>query len=123
MNTEIDKPPMPFRDPRTCLRLWRTTLFLALQLGSCALAQSAPVSWNRPWHSSEEQQFVRDAIANHLYERPDSPLKTYSLAELIDRAESNNPETRVAWERARAQAARLGAGLVEFSPALADTAC
>jgi outer membrane protein TolC len=29
------------------------------------------------------------------------PRKTYNLAELIDIAERSNPETRVAWERAR----------------------
>src|ERR1700757_4146196 len=122
MNTEIDKPPMPFRDPRTCLRLWRTMLFLALQVGSCALAQSAPVSWNRPWHSPEEQQFVRQAMAEHIRGLPDSPLKMYSLAELIDMAESNNPATRVAWERARAQAASFGVAQSELYPTLAAAA-
>ena len=34
--------------------------------------------------------------------------KTYSLAELIDLAEAHNPETRVAWEGAKAEAAALG---------------
>lgn len=37
------------------------------------------------------------------------PGKIHSLAELIDLAESHNPQTRVAWERARAQMeTRLG---------------
>ena len=97
-------------------------LSLALQLGSCALAQSAPVSWNHPWHSSEEQQFVREAMAEHARELPDNPVKTYSLGELIDQAESNNPETRVAWERARAQAASLGVARSELYPTLAAAA-
>jgi outer membrane protein len=106
-----------------CLRLLaRTTLSLALQLGSCALAQSAPVSWNRPWHSSDEQQFVRDATAEHRHKVLDNPVKTYSLAELIDMAESNNPETRVAWERARAQAASFGVARSELYPTLAAAA-
>jgi outer membrane protein TolC len=46
----------------------------------------------------------------------------YSLAELIDGAESNNPETRVAWERARAQAASLGVARSELYPTLAAAA-
>ncbi|HXJ34584.1 MAG TPA: TolC family protein [Candidatus Eisenbacteria bacterium] len=41
------------------------------------------------------------------------PRKTYELGELIDVAQRTNPETRVAWERAR-QAA-IAAGLVEGS--------
>jgi outer membrane protein len=110
---------MPSRDTRNRLGpLARATLSIALQLGSCALAQSAPVSWNHPWHSSEEQQFVREA-AEHIHELSDNSVKTYSLAELIDLAESNNPETRVAWERARAQAASLGVARSELYPTLA----
>ncbi len=52
---------------------------------------------------------VRPAIA---------PGRTYNLAALIDIAEENNPETRIAWQRAR-QAA-LAAGMVEaaFLPQL-----
>jgi hypothetical protein len=53
------------------------TLPLALQLGSCALARSAPLSWNHAWHSSEEQQFVREAPAEHIHERPDNLLKKF----------------------------------------------
>src|SRR2546421_10880983 len=36
------------------------------------------------------------------------PHKTYNLAELIDIAQRSNPETRVAWERARQAAAAVG---------------
>src|ERR1700692_2191915 len=98
------------------------TLSLVLQSGSCALAQSAPVSWNHPWHSSDEQRFVRDALAEHIEDLPHNAIRTYSLAELIDMAESNNPETRVAWERARAQAASLGVARSELYPTLAAAA-
>jgi len=65
---------------------------------------------------------VREAMAEHIHELSVSPVKTYSLAELIDMAESNNPATRVAWERARAQAASLGVSRSELYPALAATA-
>jgi outer membrane protein TolC len=50
------------------------------------------------------------------------PAKTYSLAELIDLAESHNPETHFAWERARAQAAALGIARSELYPTLAAAA-
>lgn len=102
--------------------LARAMLCLALHLGSCALAQSAPVSWNLPWHSSEEQQFIREASAEHFRELPQNSVRTYSLAELIDIAESNNPATRVAWERARAEAASLGVAQSELYPTLAAAA-
>jgi outer membrane protein len=48
--------------------------------------------------------------------------KTYTLAELVDLAESHNPETRVAWEPARAQAAALGIARSELYPTLAAAA-
>src|SRR5689334_7065662 len=48
--------------------------------------------------------------------------RTYSLAELIDLAEAHNPETRVAWESARAQAAAVGIARSELFPALAAVA-
>lgn len=87
-----------------------------------ANAQKPPVAADRPWHSSEGQQ-----IAN---ERKDlrrpllviDPHKIYSLAELIDLAESHNPETRVAWERARAQAAAVGIAQSALLPTLSAVA-
>jgi outer membrane protein TolC len=86
------------------------------------LAQSAPVSADRPWHGPGEQRIEADA-----QQLPDTrfgidPAKTYSLAGLIDLAESHNPETRVAWERARAQAAALGIARSELYPTLAAAA-
>jgi outer membrane protein TolC len=50
------------------------------------------------------------------------PEKIYSLPELIDLAESHNRETRVAWERARAQAAAWGIASSELYPTVAATA-
>jgi outer membrane protein len=44
------------------------------------------------------------------------------LAELIDLAETHNPETRVAWENARAQAASLGIARSELYPTLSAVA-
>ncbi len=45
--------------------------------------------------------------------------KHYTLAELADMAERRNPETRVAWERARVQAAQVGVARSALFPTLA----
>ena len=51
----------------------------------------------------------------------DAP-NSYSLAELVDFAERNNPETRVAWEGAKARGAALHIAQSELYPALAAVA-
>jgi len=86
------------------------------------LAQSPPVSPNRSWHSPEEQRITRDARRFHLPALPIESDRVYSLTELIDLAEARNPETRVAWENARAQAAALGIARSELFPTLAAVA-
>jgi outer membrane protein len=50
------------------------------------------------------------------------PAKTYTLAELVDIAERNNPETRVAWENAKERAADLGVSKATLYPTLAALA-
>jgi outer membrane protein len=86
------------------------------------LAQAPPLSPDRPWHSSEEQQVITEAQRFHLPALRIEPDKVHSLAELIDLAESHNPETRVAWEGARAQAAAVGIARSELYPTLAAVA-
>jgi outer membrane protein len=97
-------------------------LLVMLACASSTLAQSVPVSPDHPWHGIEERRIEADArnFAASRF-RIDSD-KTYSLAELVDLAESHNPETRVAWERARAQAAALGVARSELYPTLAAAA-
>jgi len=50
------------------------------------------------------------------------PKKLYSLEELIDIAETNNPRTRIAWESAKQAAERLGMARSEYYPHLAAMA-
>src|SRR5207245_1604770 len=50
------------------------------------------------------------------------PQKTYELSELIDLAQRTNPETRVAWERARQAAIAIGLAEGSYFPALAAAA-
>jgi len=106
------------------------TLTAALSVGMvvaslfarCVLAQSAPASPDHPWHGHEEQEIEADGKNFRAPSFGTEPDRTYSLAELIDLAESHNPETRAAWERARAQAAALGVARSELYPTLAAAA-
>ncbi len=86
------------------------------------LAQTAPISPDRPWHSAEEREIASEATRLRESRLGIEPDRTYSLAELIDLAEAHNPETRVAWERARAQVAALGVARSELYPTLAAAA-
>jgi outer membrane protein TolC len=96
-------------------------IILSATIG-CLFAQSPPLSSDRPWHSSEEQQIVNEARRFSGQTLRVEPDKSYSLAELIDLAEAHNPDTRVAWESARAQAAALGIARSELFPTLAALA-
>jgi hypothetical protein len=104
-------------------------LFTVALCGGCAAQhpfESAPPSASRPWKSPELANYSA-ALAESERGRAAGavsvdPQKTYQLSELIDIAQRTNPETRVAWERAR-QAA-LVAGLAEgtYYPTLAAAA-
>lgn len=101
----------------------RAAIVLVLLHGvSCALAQNPPVSPDRPWHGPGEARIEADAKNLTESRLNFDPEKTYSLSELIDLAESHNPETRVAWERARAQAAAWGVARSELYPTVAAAA-
>lgn len=85
-------------------------------------AQSPPASPDRPWHAPDERQITNygQHVGGPVFRI--EPQKAYSLAELIDLAEAHNPETRVAWENARAQAAALGIARSELYPTLSAVA-
>jgi outer membrane protein len=100
-----------------------TSIFFLLVLqASCAAPQNAPASFDHPWHAPSERVIEDDTkrLASSAFNIDSA--KTYSLAELIDVAESHNPATRLAWERARAQAAALGIARSELFPTLAAAA-
>ena len=85
-------------------------------------AQNPPSSPDRPWHSPDERRIASDGKRVRQQAPPIDRGKAYSLAELIDLAESHNPETRVAWENARSQAAALGIARSELYPTLSAVA-
>src|SRR5258708_1838429 len=98
--------------------------------GNCAdVSSGAPPAPDRTWQQPnavtystwakrfDEAQTPAAGLAQKMVDVSEN--KPYELAELIDIAQRTNPETRVAWERAR-QAA-IGAGMVEsnYYPMLA----
>jgi outer membrane protein TolC len=105
--------PRPVRIPT------RAAFVFLLLYASGALAQSAPASPDHPWHAPAEQNIEADAKHLGSARFGVDPQKTYSLLELVDLAEEHNPETRFAWERARAKAAALGIERSELYPTLA----
>jgi outer membrane protein len=109
--------------PSAAQAVVRAAIVLILSHGaSLALAQRPPVSPDHPWHGLGEARIEADA---RNFIEPGLSFdqeKTYSLPELIDLAESHNPETRVAWERARAQAAAWGVARSELYPTVAAAA-
>ncbi len=109
--------------PSAARAVARAAIILILSNGvSLALAQRAPVSPDHPWHGLGEARIETDA---RNFTEPGLSFdqeKAYSLPELIDLAESHNPETRVAWERARAQAAAWGVARSDLYPTVAAAA-
>jgi outer membrane protein len=97
-------------------------LVVFLSCSRPTFGQAAPSSPDHPWHPSAEEQLQTEVKGARNPGFAVDPAKTYSLAELVDLAESHNPQTRVAWERARAQAAALGIARSELYPTLVAVA-
>ena len=83
-----------------------------------ALAQSAPDSPDHVSRFTGEQQVKDEAKRVLASQFSLEPYRTYTLAELVNLAEEHNPETRLAWENARAQLAALGIARSELYPTL-----
>lgn len=102
-----------------------------LVLGGCAARQPfeiSPPSPNRPWKAPD---LPRYSAALAETEHPPAgeagavsidPGKLYELSELIDIAQRSNPETRVAWERARQAAVAAGLAEGTYYPVIAAVA-
>jgi outer membrane protein len=100
----------------------RVASILALIIGiggASSHAQTAPASPEKVWHSKAEQGLDRELALYPEAKYNIDPLKNYSLAELIDLAEQHNPETRVAWQEAKARAASLGIARSALYPTIA----
>ena len=100
----------------------RTLILLFVLAGEgTALAQKAPPVASHPWDASAAAQALKPPPRS-LPSPALDPAKVYALAELVNVAEQNNPETRVAWENAKARAADLGIAQSTLYPTLAAAA-
>ena len=103
-------------------------IILVASTGSiCIGAQNAPPSPEKVWHTRAEQSASYNQASVPEAKFKIDPAKTYSLAELIDLAEQHNPQTRFAWQNAKARADALGIARSALYPtlvamALANTA-
>src|SRR5215471_18586334 len=95
-------------------------LLCVLATEGIVFGQKAPSVPDRPWDaSSAKPPFTSPRFS------PVSvldPAKIYTLSELVNIAEQNNPETRVAWENAKARAADLGVAQSALYPTVAAAA-
>jgi outer membrane protein len=103
-------------------RLSSLPLFMAFAVA--AARNDPPPSSERAWSPPSLPNYERDLGGYRSKETRISinPRKIYKLAELIDIAERNNPDTRVAWERARQAAAAVGLSESAYYPFLAASA-
>jgi outer membrane protein len=108
------------------LRLSIVILFLAAAVANAR--NDPPPSSESAWMPPSLPNYERDLATYRSNTTEDgsrvsiNPRKVYTLAELIDIAERNNPETRVAWERARHAAAAVGLSESAYYPMLAASA-
>src|ERR1700731_2815784 len=108
------------------IRLLSLQLFLAFAVANAR--NDPPPSSDRTWSPPNLPNYERELAEYHFNEAQGSshvsinPRKIYGLAELIDIAERNNPDTRVAWERARQAAAAVGLSESAYYPFLVASA-
>ena len=81
-------------------------------------AQSPPASPDRPWLSPEARILAEEGKGYRQSAFLPPSGNAHSLEDLIDFAESHNPETRVSWESAIAQGEALGIARSELFPLL-----
>src|SRR5260370_42670468 len=94
------------------MRLLTLQLLLAITVASAR--NDPPPSSDRTWSPPNLPNYESE-LAGQRFQNDEgssrvsiNPRKVYNLAELIDIAERNNPERRVALERARQEAAAVG---------------
>ena len=88
----------------------------SLGLPALCAGQAPPPSPEHPWEIP--QSAIQRATALASQEKSTPTGRPYDLAQLIDLAERTNPETRAAWEEARAAAAAIGLAEAAYLPQL-----
>ena len=110
------------------MRMRVLTLQLLLAITVANARNDPPPSSDRTWAPPNLPNYERE-LASQRFNSVEgtsrvsiNPRRIYGLAELIDIAERNNPETRVAWERARGAAAAVGLSESAYYPFLVASA-
>src|SRR5277367_1821724 len=103
-----------------CIHEQVIAIFIMLHAPLVAVSQQAPAAPEQPWQAAPKMQ--PSLPPPHVPAFVPDPLKIYTLPELVDLAERNNPDTRVAWENAKARAADLGVSKATLYPTLAALA-
>jgi outer membrane protein len=104
------------------------TLQLLLAIAVANARNDPPPSSDRTWSPPNLPNYERELAEYPSNEGQGSShvsissRKIYSLAELIDIAQRNNPDTRVAWERARQAAGAVGLSESAYYPFLVASA-
>src|ERR1044071_3953192 len=83
---------------------------------------SSEKTWLPPNLPNYERELAGQRFKHREPEISINPRKIYGLAELIDIAQRNNPDTRVAWERARQAAAAVGLSESAYYPFIVASA-
>ncbi|HKS30881.1 MAG TPA: TolC family protein [Chthoniobacterales bacterium] len=108
------------------MRLLSLQLFVAIAVANAR--NDPPPSPDRAWLPPSLPNYEQELVGRRFNSAESAsrvsinPGRVYSLAELIDIAERNNPETRVAWERARQAAAAVGLSESAYYPFLVASA-
>lgn len=100
------------------------SIALALVFLGCVDAQHLPIkdlpaSPGIDWKPSDTTSYQSELKRSPRQYPSIDPKKAYALYELIDIAEEQNPLTRIAWDRLKQQAARLGVANSALYPTLA----
>jgi outer membrane protein TolC len=104
------------------------TLQLLLAVAVANARNDPPPSADRTWSPPNLSNYESELAGQRFKDSESSsrisinPRKVYNLAELIDIAERNNSETRVAWERARQAAAAVGLSESAYYPFIVASA-
>lgn len=113
------------RFSRAKASLYWVGLILILFQRTASGQNAAPPTPDRPWSPPGLAEYERELSQMGGENSNTVPIdleKTYDLPELIDIAERSHPETRVAWEQARAEARAVGLSESAYYPYLAALA-
>src|SRR5437588_4618951 len=101
---------------------------IVLAISVAQARNDAPPSSDKAWLPPKLSDYENQLAGQRFHEAETgsrvsiNPRKTYNLAELVDIAQRTNPETRVAWERARQAAAAVGLTESAYYPYLVAAA-